>query len=215
MNGKGFCLLYLRLLYFITLKETIDYMMNAVWSRNAVLYEMNLRQTTSEGTLAAAAERLGFLRDLGIDAVWLMPHYPIGKVGRKGSLGSYYSIRDYRAVNPEFGTMADFDAFVRRAHALGMKVLIDWVANHTSRVPAGSRNVRLTGTSGTLRADPSFLTGGTTRPSSITPIGPSGRDRSTPCVFGLRNTGWTVSAAIWRCWFPSNFGRRRHGGCGR
>ena len=58
-------------------------MMNAVWSRNAVLYEMNLRQTTSEGTLAAAAERLGFLRDLGIDAVWLMPHYPIGEVGRK------------------------------------------------------------------------------------------------------------------------------------
>ena len=133
MNGKGFCLLYLRLLNLITLKETIDYMMNAVWSRNAVLYEMNLRQTTSEGTLAAAAERLGFLRDLGIDAVWLMPHYPIGEVGRKGSLGSYYSIRDYRAVNPEFGTMADFDVFVQRAHALGMKVLIDWVANHTSR----------------------------------------------------------------------------------
>ena len=61
-------------------------MMNAVWSRNAVLYEMNLRQATPEGTLAAAAERLGFLRDLGIDAVWLMPHYPIGEVGRKGSL---------------------------------------------------------------------------------------------------------------------------------
>lgn len=126
-------MLYLRLLYFITLKETIDYMMNAVWSRNAVLYEMNLRQATPEGTLAAAAERLGFLRDLGIDAVWLMPHYPIGEVGRKGSLGSYYSIRDYRAVDPELGTLADFDAFVRRAHALGMKVLIDWVANHTSR----------------------------------------------------------------------------------
>ena len=81
-----------------------------------------------------------------------MPHYPIGEVGRKGSLGSYYSIRDYRAVDPELGTLADFDAFVRRAHALGMKVLIDWVANHTSRVPAGSRNVRPTGTSGTLRA---------------------------------------------------------------
>ena len=133
MNGKGFCLLYLRLLYFITLKETIDYMMNAVWSRNAVLYEMNLRQATPEGTLAAAAERLGFLRDLGIDAVWLMPHYPIGEVGRKGSLGSYYSIRDYRAVNPEFGTMADFDRFVSTAHGLGLKVLLDWVANHTAR----------------------------------------------------------------------------------
>lgn len=215
MNGKGFCLLYLRLLYFITLKETIDYMMNAVWSRNAVLYEMNLRQTTSEGTLAAAAERLGFLRDLGIDAVWLMPHYPIGKVGRKGSLGSYYSIRDYRAVNPEFGTMADFDAFVRRAHALGMKVLIDWVANHTSRDARWLAECPSDWYERDASGRPSFLTGGTTRPSSITPIGPSGRDRSTPCVFGLRNTGWTVSAAIWRCWFPSNFGRRRHGGCGR
>lgn len=213
--GKVFVRYICAYCILVTAKETINYMINAVWSRSAVLYEMNLRQATPEGTLAAAAERLGFLRDLGIDAVWLMPHYPIGEVGRKGSLGSYYSIRDYRAVDPELGTLADFDAFVRRAHALGMKVLIDWVANHTSRVPAGSRNVRPTGTSGTLRAGPSFLTGGMTRPSLITPIGPSGRDRSTPCVFGLRNTGWTVFAAIWRCWFPSNFGRRRHGGCGR
>ena len=94
-------------------------MINAVWSRSAVLYEMNLRQATPEGTLAAAAERLGFLRDLGIDAVWLMPHYPIGEVGRKGSLGSYYSIRDYRAVDPELGTLADFDAFVDK----------DWINN--------------------------------------------------------------------------------------
>lgn len=108
-------------------------MIHISWSRNAVLYEMNVRQLTPEGTLAAAAERLGFLHELGIDAVWLMPHYPIGAVSRKGSLGSYYSIRDYCAVNPELGTMADFDAFVRRAHALGIKVLIDWVANHTSR----------------------------------------------------------------------------------
>lgn len=208
-------MLYLRLLYFITLKETIDYMMNAVWSRNAVLYEMNLRQATPEGTLAAAAERLGFLRDLGIDAVWLMPHYPIGEVGRKGSLGSYYSIRDYRAVDPELGTLADFDAFVRRAHALGMKVLIDWVANHTSRDARWLAECPADWYERDASGRPSFLTGGMTRPSLITPIGPSGRDRSTPCVFGLRNTGWTVFAAIWRCWFPSNFGRRRHGGCGR
>ena len=131
--GKVFVRYICAYCILVTAKETINYMINAVWSRSAVLYEMNLRQATPEGTLAAAAERLGFLRDLGIDAVWLMPHYPIGEVGRKGSLGSYYSIRDYRAVNPEFGTMADFDVFVRRAHALGMKVLIDWVANHTSR----------------------------------------------------------------------------------
>ena len=94
---------------------------------------MNVRQLTPEGTLRAATERLAFLRELGIDAVWLMPVYPIGRVNRKGSLGSYYSIRDYCAVNPEMGTTADLDAFVAEAHRLGMKVLLDWVANHTAR----------------------------------------------------------------------------------
>lgn len=108
-------------------------MLHPQWSYQAVLYEMNVRQATAEGTLHAAAARLPFLRDLGIDAVWLMPVYPIGAENRKGTLGSYYSIRDYCAVNPEMGTMADFDAFVAEAHRLGMKVLLDWVANHTSR----------------------------------------------------------------------------------
>ena len=88
------------------------------WSYGAVLYEMNVRQLTAEGTLRAAAARLAFLRDLGIDAVWLMPVYPIGRTNRKGSLGSYYSISDYCAVNPEMGDMADFDAFVEEAHRL-------------------------------------------------------------------------------------------------
>lgn len=103
------------------------------WSYQAVIYEMNVRQLTSEGTLRAAAAHLTFLREMGVDAVWLMPIYPIGAVNRKGSLGSYYSIRDYCAVNPELGEMADFDHFVRTAHAQGIKVLLDWVANHTAR----------------------------------------------------------------------------------
>ena len=92
---------------------------NNFWDRS-VLYEMNVRQITAQGTLRAAAERLPFLRSVGVDAVWLMPVYPIGEVDRKGSLGSYYSIRDYCAVNPEFGGMADFDAFVAEAHRLGI-----------------------------------------------------------------------------------------------
>lgn len=108
-------------------------MRHPAWSYNAVLYEMNVRQLTPEGTLRAATARLAFLREMGIDAVWLMPVYPIGRVNRKGSLGSYYSIRDYCAVNPEMGTTADLDAFVAEAHRLGMKVLLDWVANHTAR----------------------------------------------------------------------------------
>lgn len=108
-------------------------MIHSEWSYSAVLYEMNVRQLTAEGTLAAAARRLEFLHDLGVDIIWLMPIYPIGVEGRKGTLGSYYSISDYTAVNPEMGDMADFDAFVARAHALGMKVILDWVANHTAR----------------------------------------------------------------------------------
>ena len=106
---------------------------NPEWSYNAVLYELNVRQFTEEGTFVAAIERLPFLRSLGVDAIWLMPIYPIGQEGRKGTLGSYYSIRDYMAVNEEFGTEDEFRAFVTAAHALGMKVLLDWVANHTAR----------------------------------------------------------------------------------
>ena len=110
-----------------------NYTHHAEWSYSAVLYEMNIRQLTPEGTLRAAEKKLEFLREMGIDAIWMMPIYPIGEEGRKGSLGSYYSIRDYKAVNPEFGTMEDFDSFVAKAHSLGIKVILDWVANHTAR----------------------------------------------------------------------------------
>lgn len=106
---------------------------NPEWSYSAILYEMNIRQFTTEGTFRAASERLPFLRSIGADAIWLMPIYPIGEEDRKGSLGSYYSIRDYKGVNPEFGSEADLRDFITKAHALGIKILFDWVANHTAR----------------------------------------------------------------------------------
>lgn len=99
---------------------------------NCVVYEMNLRQYTPEGTFAAAQAQLPRLKELGIDIVWLMPIHPIGVEGRKGTLGSYYSVKDYCDVNPEYGTIADFDNFLAEAHRLGLRVIIDWVANHTS-----------------------------------------------------------------------------------
>lgn len=102
------------------------------WTRDAVLYELNLRHFTPEGTLAAAATHLERLRDLGIDIVWLMPVHPIGEVNRKGTLGSPYAVRDHRAVNPEFGTLDDLRTFVDRAHDLGLRVILDWVVNHTA-----------------------------------------------------------------------------------
>src|SRR5215213_4528885 len=102
------------------------------WSRNATIYEVNVRQYTPEGTIAALRTHLPRLRELGVDILWLMPVQPIGVKNRKGALGSYYSIANYTAINPEHGTEADFRRFVGAAHAEGMKVILDWVANHTA-----------------------------------------------------------------------------------
>jgi len=102
------------------------------WARNAVIYEVNIRQYTPEGTFKAFAAHLPRLKSMGVDILWLMPVFPIGELNRKGGLGSYYSISDYKSVNPKFGSMADFDALVNQAHKLGMRVILDWVANHTS-----------------------------------------------------------------------------------
>lgn len=102
------------------------------WTYDAVVYEMNVRQYTPEGTFEAAARELPRLERLGVDILWLMPIYPIGVEQRKGTLGSYYAIADYCDVNPEFGTMEDFDRFLADAHEHGFRVILDWVANHTS-----------------------------------------------------------------------------------
>lgn len=102
------------------------------WSRSANIYEVNVRQYTPEGTLKAFATHLPRLHKMGVDILWLMPIQPIGKLKRKGVLGSYYAISDYTAINPEFGSLKDFKALVHEAHECGMKVIIDWVANHTA-----------------------------------------------------------------------------------
>ena len=102
------------------------------WSKNASIYEVNIRQYTPEGTFNAFAEHLPRLKEMGIDILWLMPIHPIGIENRKGTLGSYYSVKDYFDVNPEFGTKDDFQNLVNKTHELGMYVIIDWVANHSS-----------------------------------------------------------------------------------
>jgi len=104
----------------------------ANWIHHTNIYEVNLRQYTVEGTFNEFAKELPRLRDMGAEVLWFMPIHPIGELGRKGVLGSYYSIKDYNATNPEFGTIDDFKNLVDGAHALGFKVIIDWVANHSS-----------------------------------------------------------------------------------
>jgi glycosidase len=102
------------------------------WTRNANIYEVNIRQYTPEGTITAFEKHLPRLKKMGVKILWIMPVQPIGVSHRKGTMGSYYAIRDYKAINPEFGTQADFNRMVKTAHALGMKVILDWVANHTA-----------------------------------------------------------------------------------
>jgi 1,4-alpha-glucan branching enzyme len=114
-------------------KEPAVKSMHPEWAYNAVIYEVNTRQYTPEGNFHAFAEHLPRLKELGVDILWFMPIQPIGEKDRKGTLGSYYSIRDYTGVNSEFGTLEDFKAVVKRAQNMDMKVILDWVANHTSR----------------------------------------------------------------------------------
>ena len=103
-----------------------------VWHKNSTIYEVNIRQFTPEGTFNAFIPHIDRIHKMGIDILWFMPIHPIGEVNRKGGLGSYYSVKDYKGINAEHGTATDFKAVVDKAHSLGMKVLIDWVANHSA-----------------------------------------------------------------------------------
>lgn len=105
---------------------------HAAWSKDDVIYEVNIRQYTPEGTFTAFEEHLPRLKEMGVDILWLMPIHPIGEKNRKGTLGSYYSVKDYLAVNPEFGNIEDFRSLVEKIHKLDMYIILDWVANHTA-----------------------------------------------------------------------------------
>jgi len=120
----------------------VTHVLHPEWAQHAVIYQVNVRQFSPEGTFAAIEPQLDRLSELGVDILWLMPIHPIGVEGRKGTLGSYYAVKDYCAVNPEFGTLADFDHFLNVAHEKGFKVILDWVANHTGRDHAWTREHR-------------------------------------------------------------------------
>lgn len=101
------------------------------WAKNANIYEVNIRQYTPEGTFDAFRKHLPRLKTMGVDILWFMPIFPISDSKKKGSLGSYYAVSDFRATNPKFGTMEEFKAVIDDAHRMGMKVILDWVPNHT------------------------------------------------------------------------------------
>ena len=102
------------------------------WLGRGVIYEVFPRSFSSEGTLAGVTAGLDDIARLGATVVWLMPIHPIGALNRKGTLGSPYAVRDYRAIHPDLGDENDLKSLVERAHSLGLRVIIDWVANHTA-----------------------------------------------------------------------------------
>jgi len=102
------------------------------WVKGLTIYEVNLRQYSKSGTFKEFEDHLPRLKQLGVGILWFMPIQPIGEKNRKGSLGSYYSIGNYTSVNPEFGTLDEFKSLVAKIHDLGIKVIVDWVANHTA-----------------------------------------------------------------------------------
>lgn len=102
------------------------------WSKNAAIYQINTRQFSPQGTFQAIEQQLPRLKALGVDLLWIMPIHPIGLTNRKGTLGSPYAVQDYYAINPEFGTEADFAHLVQAIHAAGLYIILDWVPNHTA-----------------------------------------------------------------------------------
>lgn len=100
-------------------------------TKDDVIYEVNIRQFTPEGTFKAFEAHIPRLKTMGVDILWLMPIFPISEKNRKGELGSYYAVADYKKVNPNFGTEDDLRSLIKTAHDNDMLVILDWVANHT------------------------------------------------------------------------------------
>ncbi|MEO8406447.1 MAG: alpha-amylase family glycosyl hydrolase [Chitinophagaceae bacterium] len=180
------------------------------WINQGNIYEVNVRQYTPEGTLNAFAKHLDRLKQMGVQTLWFMPVNPISKVDRKGTLGSYYAVSDYTALNPEFGTLADFKKIVQSIHSKGMKVIIDWVPNHT-----GADNRWLT-------SHPDFFVKDSTGKAAMAQDWADTRqlDYSNPVMedsminamkFWITNTGidgfrcdvaWNVPASFWKKCIP-------------
>lgn len=99
---------------------------------DAVIYQVNIRAFSQAGTLKGVQDRLSQIQELGANVIYLMPVYPVGKVKASGELGSPYAVKDYKAVNPDFGTLQDLQTLVEEAHKKNMAVVLDWVANHTA-----------------------------------------------------------------------------------
>lgn len=128
---KKTLLLFLLFLISCNDQKELSTSFNINQIKDGVIYEANIRQYSESGKFEDFTKDIYKLKDLGVKIIWLMPIHPISKTNRKGTLGSYYSISDYKAVNPEFGSKEDLDELIKEAHKHDILVILDWVANHT------------------------------------------------------------------------------------
>jgi len=141
MNRKPRCLLATALIGWLAIHSTVvseaapptpGTRKSPDWLRSAVVYEIFPRNFSKEGDLNAITARLDELKDLGVDVLWLMPIHPIGEKMRKGTFGSPFAVRDFYAINPDYGTTNDFKRLINEAHKRDMKLIMDIVAGQTA-----------------------------------------------------------------------------------
>jgi cyclomaltodextrinase len=102
------------------------------WAQQGILYQIFPRVFSNEGTFQGIKMQLPYIKNLGIDVIWLMPIFPIGEKGKKGTIGSPYAVKDFQKINPDYGTAQDFHELVNEIHLLGMKIILDFIPNHGS-----------------------------------------------------------------------------------
>ena len=161
------------------------------WVENAVIYEVFVRSFTPEGTFRAMIPRLGELKALGVTTLWLMPIHPVGEANRKGRLGSPYAVRDYRGIDPAYGTAEDFQALVDAVHDREMTLILDFVANHTAWDHPW------------VAAHPEFYTRG---PDGAVPVAPEGTDWTDVADLDYANAALRDSMAAAMAYWVETFG---------
>ncbi|GAB2698424.1 alpha-amylase family glycosyl hydrolase [Mucilaginibacter koreensis] len=168
-------------------------------TQDAIIYQVNVRAFSKDANLNGVTARLDSIKALGANVVYLLPIYPVGVVKSAGGLGSPYSVKDYKNVNTEFGNLDDLRALVDAAHAKGMAVMLDWVANHTSW-----DNAWITEHKNWYQQD---ANGNITSPSNYSDVAQlnfSNQDMRSAMIDAMRYWVYTANIDGYRCDFADN-----------
>lgn len=171
---------------------------NVPATQDAIIYQVNLRAFSKDATFKGVTARIDSIKALGVNVVYLLPIYPVGVLKSAGGLGSPYSVRDYKGVNSEFGTLADLRALVDAAHARNMAVMFDWVANHTSWDNAwiSNKSWYQQDANGNIISPPGY--------SDVAALNFANQDMRTAMIDAMKYWVFTANIDGYRCDFADN-----------